>query len=304
LDRIDRLSILLFFDERKLTINRRGDSWIYIGMLGVRTRDFETVLRSLLDVRGTVNTEITYKGLNHRSRRKNSRKVKVAREWLEFVKNDNLKIFHFYILGLYWDNLIKEFFDGTEAGVYRRFISTAIRYGVKTFFFPEAHSVEIARIFHDRSVMENDPIFNWRAIWDVEVGEENIFFSNRDILFIDSDHNKETRYTKESHFIQLIDLILGSCTQCLDGLSHRSAKIEVAETIYPLISRLVNEKTCNNRNSRYCYVNRCLVKFFPSKRLSVNELNDTERRATSQFFTNRDLLIDSIKGQVGLLPGF
>lgn len=228
-------------------------------------------------------------------------KIELAKRWLRRVMEDDQKCFHFYILGLNMDNLERRAFGDTNREqfrrIYNRFFRSAVAYTLK-YFFGDSDQIEVLAIFHDRTEMEHDDLFDWHTIWKLEMKEEKIVFKSDKIKFIDSDHDKEEDYPDDSHFIQLIDLILGSVRQCLDCTSTKDGIIEVAKEFLPLVERLTDKHRYNNPNSRYRYYRRCSIAFFPSKKLTVKDLGDQWKRIQSSFFVQRpSLLAEKLSGQ-------
>lgn len=133
--------------------------------------------------------------------------------------------------------------------IYNRFFRTATLGRLK-YYFGEYEKIVIKRIFHDRNELENDEIFNWHTIQSIKKKEEQIEFDEKHIYFIESDHRKEKNFPKESHFIQLIDLVLGATKQYLDAPNDRPGCNEIGQMFLPLIERLNDENKSNNPRSR------------------------------------------------------
>lgn len=292
------MRVQLYADEVKRHPNARGQNWMYIGVLAIPTTHRQSALQMLLEDRQIADfprelksTELT-----------RHYKIKLATRWLQRVMLDKSKIFHFYILGLNMENLQRCAFGDSSAEQYRhiysRFFRSAIEYVLKDFFSGAKH-VRVSSIFHDReSGLEADELFDWHAIATISRSTDNVEFESDRITFIDSDHAKEQVYPDDSHFIQLIDLILGVVRQCLDSTSREDGITEVAQAFLPLVERLTDERRRRNHNSRYCYVRRCHLAFFPSARLSTGDLQEPWKRVSSSFyFTRRLLLAERVTGQ-------
>jgi hypothetical protein len=272
---------------------------MYIAIVAIREEQF----RDLLTVLDTSRSSAGY-GEMHFKKLKNRQKSDLAKLWLKHVMLDSQRRFHFYVLGLRLDHLQRGAFGGDTReqmkAIYNRFFRLLVSYVLRAYFGRHEQFV-VSSIFHDESVMKYDRLFDWHTIWKVRKRYDNVSFENPLIQFINSDHRKEPNYPEHSHFIQLADLIVGATKQCLDMTSRKRYKIEVAKEFLPLVERLCNEKSRNNRNSRYDHFERCTVSFFPSKRLTLSELSDPWQRVKSGFFCNRRILLKhELSGQSGL----
>jgi len=105
---------------------------------------------------------------------------------------------------------------GKYANIYNRFFRTTFLSGVKSFF-AKYDKVIIKNIFHDsEGNLEQHDYFSWHLPWKIGKEEDKVFFKNGEIIFINSNSKKEFKYKKFSNFIQLIDVIIGSVSYCLD----------------------------------------------------------------------------------------
>ena len=101
--------------------------------------------------------------------------------------------------------------------------------------------------------------------------------------------NKQNPGPRETtEFIQLIDLILGCARQSLDYTSKKQWQVKTAQVLRPLFAATV-ENDRRKEKFRYAAYNRCSISFFPSKKLSVTQLDDEYLRAQSSFYKNRRL---------------
>jgi len=286
--------VRLYADEIKPRKNRLREKWMYIGILAIPEPKHYVAFQHLQDSRNAAqyHREVKLTQLTNRSDAKvYNEKTLLAKEWVKKVMWDREKTFHFYILGLNLSNLApKAFGAGSKRirSIYNRFFRTALAYTLKGYF---GQNIVVTAIFHDKGDMEVNDFFDWHSIWRISWQEPGIVFLQDRIEFIDSDHQKEQKYPEESHFIQLMDVILGSATQCLDATSSRAGCIEVAKAFLPLMDRLNDPKRASNPHSRYCHFRRCSVSFFPSRKLSTAEIQDPWKRAGSNFYLNRRLLL-------------
>lgn len=293
------VAVRLYADEVKPA---GGHPWLYIGMLAVP----EELHAYALDALERARSDAGYDGELHFTHLSQRPKIELAKAWVQLVLYDTRKCFHFHIFGIDLSKLRKEAFgySGREQDrrIYNRFFRSTTAYVLKGFFLsdPRVRSVRVTGIFHDRSEMEQDDLFDWHLVWRLEQDEPEIVFESDRVHFIDSDHRKEQAFPSESHFIQLIDILLGATRECLDYTSKKRGHVEVARVVLPLLERLTDPKRVSNPNSRYRYHHRCSVSFFPSIRLPLDELR-TIKRARSRIYIERSLrIIQDHPGQQSL----
>lgn len=296
--------VRLYADEIQPYRNELGQRWMYIGILAIPGDKYESALIGLMEDR----EETGYHGEVHFTELRNfsyadhhNEKTSLAKHWVERVLWDDRKVFHFYLLGLNLSNL-QEFAFGTgweqERNIYNRFFRASTAYVLKRFFGPE--KVIGTHVFHDVSNMQHDELFDWHTIWRIDRDESGITFLTENIQFIDSDHREEPDFPQHSHFVQLCDVLMGGLTQCLDARNTKDGCCEIAEALLPLAERLADPRRVNNPNSRYRYVRRISMSFFPSRELTLEELEDEYLRSQSGFYISRRLLFE--EQQSGQLP--
>ena len=299
------IRVNLYCDEIKETTIRDlvfgNEKWAYIGMLVVPVAFHSTLLDGLLDSRcshfsgskrwGACRPECRFHAANnkpaHYSEADTGEILRVADRWLDFLLRD-YEFTHFYILGIDLSNLDYSRFGEARGSVrwgriYNRFFRTALLKSVKGFFH-RYQRIKIESIVHHRSDLQSSEYFPWHAIYRVGKDDEKIEFLSKEIEFISSDHRESN--DERSHFIQYIDLILGSCRNALHWESKNANKTHLALKIEPLLSRLM--KAPRNPNSRYNYIDRLAIEFFPKHPYS--RLSEWERdiRSRSNFYTNRE----------------
>jgi len=302
------ITLKLFCDESG------SNDWLYIGVLIVPEKTEGLIFQDLLNKRcgnpkgnkewdkcslecerhSHNNTEVHYVEVE-----KSRDKYFVAERWLDYLLCDIDNVY-FYILGIDKKKLdISQFGDKDKStNIYNRFFRTAILKSVKSYFH-KYKSVIITSIYHDNSTsLETNAYFPWHSIFSIGNRDEKVSFKCNSVEFIDSDHR--TSNNNYSHFIQLIDLLLGCVNNCLDHTSTNKDKEALAEKCLPLIERLVEKP--NNRNSRYKYVGRQKIDFFPKhdlKNVDKNSLEFHYKRMDS-FYTKRVLQLKN-KNQLSLL---
>jgi hypothetical protein len=242
--------------------------------------------------------------VHHSELRNNSShsKKSISRNWLYYLmfnNKKNLKQIYFNILYVDLNKLRVNLFgdEKTHENIYNKFFRTVLDYGIKSYF-PNKRVV-VKNVFHDEGHMVNHhyfPHFNLKKL-NVSL-EDNTSIENTSIQFIDSDHRKylknEYESVKASHFVQLIDLILGAISQNIFYLSNDSFKKEIAMIIRPLVERLL--KNPYNINSSYNYCKCQHISFFPEHsideaeniltNLSYKEIRSINR---NNFYSNRKI---------------
>jgi len=94
---------------------------------------------------------------------------------------------------------------------------------------------------------------------------------------------------------------MGGLTQCLYARTKKDGCCEIAGCLLPLAERLTDPRRVRNPNSRYRYMRRISLSFFPSKKLTLRELEDAHLRGLSGFYITRRLLFrDQQSGQLPL----
>ena len=297
--------VRLYADEIKSYRNAANQLWMYIGLLAIPEARYRDVLGWLAEERKRAEyyDEVHFTDLRNRSDASQyGEKTLLAKYWVERVLWDDRKVFHFYLLGLNLDNL-QPFAFGRgrkqRRNIYNRFFRAAVAYVLKSFFGPEG--VIVTHVFHDAGELEHDELFNWHTIWRLGQAEPGIAFLEDNIRFIESDHRKEPDFPEDSHLIQLCDVLLGGLTLCLDARNEKDGCCEIAECLLPLAERLVDPRRVRNPNSRYRYVRRISMSFFPSRRLTLRELENAQLRGQSGFYITRRLLFrERLSGQLSL----
>lgn len=298
--------VRLYADEINTYRNSLDERWMYIGLLAIPESKCQDAVKSLIKDRKKVgyHNEVHFTELRNCSDAgAHNKKTLLARHWVERVIWDDRKTFHFHLLGLNMTNLQSFAFGrGAEQrrNIYNRFFRASVAYVLKSFFWRT--NVVVTHMFHDRTYLERDDLFDWHTIWRLDQAEPGLTFLTDSIQFIDSDHNEEPGFPLASHFIQLCDVLLGGLTQCLDARNTKDGCCEIANCLLPLAERLTDPGRARNPNSRYRYLHRISMSFFPSRRLKLKQLEDVLLRAQSGFYIERRLLLKEREG--GQLPLF
>jgi hypothetical protein len=283
------IEVELFGDEIKNSVNTETkERWHYIGLLALPTSRKPGLLERLLPCRGDCDSEIKASDLGH------SPKRRTAERWLDVLLKDHQHRSIFVsIVGLNVSLLNKAAFGGDRFDhIYNRFFRTCIASGCKRFFGQSR--VHVGQVWHDEGDLEHDDYFPWHSIFKLK-DEQSLTFATNEIAFISSDH-RDVRGCPESHLIQFLDLFMGLTKQLLDDTSRKAPHCDTARILCPLVQRMMNAPF--NPNSRYGYMNKYVISFFPSRPLTDEEIADPVQRATSRFYTSRPLLqIERESGQ-------
>jgi hypothetical protein len=286
-------TVNIYVDEIKEYKNQLGEQWAYIGVLMIPTRYRLRALRALQADRESVG----YDGEIHFTELRNfsyahihQEKTALAKKWLRQTLQDTEKIFHFNLLGVNLSNLQHNQFGGTakerRLAIYNRFLRTAVLYPARRFF--DGCMVQIKYLFHDETELQRHPWFKQHIVKTINDSDAPVYFDAHRIQFINSDHRQESHFPRESHFVQLCDLLTGVVTQVLDNRTGKNGCNELAGDIYPLMPRLLNPRRCPD--DPYRLAERLHISFFPSRKLTAAQLQNPDMRQESTFYRERPLL--------------
>ncbi len=295
----DKIKLEIYSDEiNRVKVSIDNSVWMYIGALFVpiEFKDYcLTTLNNLRCVRhgdwtdeesecphqcgfhDRNNTEIHYKDM-HRS----NARLQIAKNWItQFMIRESCqkhrKLVYLNILGLNLSNMNLELFgDDTDRDttIYNRFYRSVLKGGIG-YFFKSYERVTVHKIYHDKGSQESHELFPWHSIYRIGLESGNVSIEEDKIEFIDSDHRKSGM--KESHFIQLIDLLLGATYSCLHNPSERKEKKEVGRAFKPALKTILDRKKAHDGNymegSYYSsnYYRTQQISFFPKKKMRLDE---------------------------------
>ena len=276
-------NITIFADERK-NINNR---WNYMGLVFIPTYNIQNAFNLLNKHRKAISyfNALKFSDLNKKGY---GEKVDLAKAWLNEIIEDGKQgrnNFYFKLLGLDKTKINYSCFGneksekGKYANIYNRFFRSALIGGLKYFFNFRNKELIIDSIFHDsEGNLENHEYFDWHCIkkiisdsTGIKINHDKIKINHDKIIFVKSDHNIEPKYPFYSQFIQLVDILIGSITYCIDYTNPRNnGQRIVSELILPLIDRQINNPY--NKNSRFGYFRKYDIDFFPSNQLVENDI--------------------------------
>lgn len=273
--------VTIFVDESK---NESNQPWMYTGFLLIPTHRLNQALEDTraIRIRHNYQEEIHFSECDNHSKSQHGRKTSIAKDWIKMIDRDNSKTWHVFVSAFNTYKINQNLFGkGKEAidNAYSRFFRSALKYCLKSCFnLP----IYVDAIYHDRSHMENHPYFRSHPIYKIDIEEPTINFSNREIIFVDSDHRLEGNVLPEaSEMIQIIDVAMGAFRQCHMAQSKKSGKIELGETAYDMVELITKpdmDRECYQRYGR-----RIAFRFFP------NQLDN--------FYNNERLLL-SVKRKI------
>jgi len=316
---LNAITVTLYCDEivngrlEDDVLGGEPEYWDYIGILVVPESKYEALLKKLLNARclnednevwegceskckwhSDNNTEIHYAELD------STKKYKVACSWIDFLLENGKQdwgLIYFYILGLNRSKLDLEKFgpanqQNRDITIYNRFFRTAVQKSTKSLFH-KFDRIIIEDIYHDAGSGEDHEYFPWHAVWKLGWEDEKLRFNCNEITFINSDHRKSDGDPAHSHFIQFIDLLLGSTFNVLHYASSNPNKLDIALRAKELLGdRLI--RSPSNKNSRYHYFGRQRIEFFPRENLSNYGVDSIiyQMKRLDNFYTKREPRIE------------
>jgi len=269
------------------TCPENGDSWFYIGLV---VEDLSTPLfKDIIRERFYNNFDETSEYFNKNNKTVHWSDIRIAdtknicKRWFEYILSPykSSKTFYSYILGINNSKLARKEFDTKDEfnSKYNRFFRTAIIYALKTFF--PARQVIVENVYHEEGTQKDNEYFPWHCIYKLQQ-EDSVTFKHDNIIFLPKDHKEQ----KKSNLIQLCDCVLGVSTSIIHGIeksNNSKYREELTDLYFPLFERVVNKR--GNKNSRYQYRNRIIVRFFPKDKTDLGD----ERRMINQFYYQRNL---------------
>lgn len=283
---------MIFHDER-----RHKKDWLYHGFIVIPQEIFPEVMERLNDFR----TSTSYHKKIHFSEmteEKYSRRILLAKAWINFLKNEFFNFGYFYFFGVDLKNIRYDLFGDTSCErsrkdyrIYNRFFDISL-YSMLRYFFNDYDVVNVVNIFsHASNRPEEDP-FPRYSIKKLNLRQaRNIRISPRTVIQISDDNDKETKYKCEANLIQFADNIIGSVGQVLDCSSKKGCFMELGWLMFPLIEAIANKPY----NKRSDYYKRYAINFFPKRLLAEDEMYS--RLRSNMFYVKRELKIAS-EGQL------
>jgi hypothetical protein len=303
---VESIEIDIYCDEVKESSiqgpDGENETWIYIGFLIIPCKQKMQIFSELMKMRckngNDWSTCTDYCGYHEKNGKeihyqhiKSADIYHIADRWIDyFIDSSNM---YFYALGLNLSRLNLSFFgdcSGSERyyRIYNRFFRTAIQKSVKTYF-SDAANIKIRNVYHDNADIENHEYFQWHSIYKLEKTDEKLSFGTDKIQFIDSDHRKSN--DKNSHFVQMADLLLGLFYNSFHFCNNGEKAIRITEKVSPIWDGIIRNPW--DRSSRYGYVKRIDFDFFPKFRIDDEQSVENQLLRYTSFYKNRPILIQN-----------
>ena len=230
-----------------------------------------------------------------------------AKNWLPLLLNPCHGL-SWSVMALNSDLLVMERF-GEKKGeqsvsMRRRFLRATVQHHLKSCCVGKGNHVSVERFFHDKEgSLEADSYFDWHGIDWMAKRLPSVAFAKERIEFVDSDHQKEEKFHKASHLIQLSDVLLGAVQhvhQDWQAIHHPMkdptnrvcpAKDDIGMRVHPILERMCCPDQRKNVKSRYGHVGRCQISFFPRKKQALDDVGDGLLSNIQSIHRNETLLL-------------
>lgn len=295
------ICLSVYSDERTVDSKQHPykEHWTYITLLMIPDTKKTGLLAVLNKYRD--NRDVRYHDELHFHKLDKGSEIspatRLAKLWLEEVVNDTDRRLYFRVLGIKRDNLAFQRFGlgdthyGKYGNIYNRFFRTTFLGAVNSYWPKHKYkTVTIAELYHDKQGrLEAHNFFPWHL--PLKVSDKRIDFKTDRFCFVESNHREEQTHQGESHFIQLTDVLAGSISHCLDLPTKSSkGKNEVARVILPMLREILSDSY--PKGSVFRCFRKYDVSFYPSRKLTVEQLNNDCARSLSNFFKNRRILLE------------
>ena len=279
----------------------------YHGYLFCSEDSLDWLCHRLKQIRSDVGCEedkrIHFKEL--RSGCSGSTRTKTAVGWAKFFVNDMYGKAWFNLLGINLQNVDYDFFGPPADGgardyrIYNRFFEMGLYSACRFFFDQSTDLVEILDIFSEaRSLTSSDP-FLIHAADKIGRRRSNITMNCTKVTLVAGDIRKERDFPEYVDIINLVDVLIGGCSQVFDYSSRsKTGCEEVAKILVPICERFTT--TPYNPKSRY--FKKYSATFFPKKRITFTDIMRIgESPPPDQFYHCRQLMF--CQHNQGRFPG-
>jgi hypothetical protein len=283
------ISVYVFHDEREIP-----NKWLYHGFLYISAGELSRIREKLHQKRNEIgyDDEIKFRKL------RNTNKInQLAIDWVKIAIDEILgQNMWFYFFGVNYTKLNKEVWSHKrvprEFKIYNKFFQIGL-YGSIKWFFGEYDICIIEGVFSDRRNLPSGDAFAYEPIEKIFLrtlqSEAKPFVNFRffRIAQINSNHKMEPRFSSYSHFVQLVDLLVGGFSQIYDATSKDEGKCKIAEL---LLNKGLPHEIMGYGKQHFDskYYKKVCVSFFPRDRLDKNTLLEGSwRYMTDQFYNIR-----------------
>jgi len=277
----DSVELLAFHDERRVR------NWLYHGFVLCEVDDFPHLRDQLVNAKGEsgcdVDKRIHFSEL--RSGGSGSSRTRAAIAWAKLFVTTLHSIMWFHFFGINLNNIDYEFFGPSSAGqardfrIYNKFFEIGL-FGTCSFFFDSREDVEIVHIVSEKRDLEKENPFLIHAPYRINRRASNIRVRGRQVVQVASHPGRETAHPGYAHLVNLVDVLIGSFSEVIDYTTKKDGCTEVAERVFPVCSRLLENPY--NKNSRY--YKRYAVSFFPKRLVSRSAIVKHDVRSTEDLF--------------------
>jgi hypothetical protein len=229
----------VFADERKKVANR----WDYLCVVIVPYVSAQSFFDDLMSARERTGYQFPLK-FSEIDRKAAGEKARLSVEWADLLLRDareRRRRVYFSVLGIDRTRIDFSLFGdgahetGKYANVYNRFFRATLK-GCLNHFFPSV-DIRIRGIFHDtEGNLQNHDYFDWHCVSSIASAESRVSFGCEKVVFVDSDHRKESNHPNASHLIQFTDILVGGTTYCIHVTNWSNiGQRQVAQTMLPLV---------------------------------------------------------------------
>jgi hypothetical protein len=276
------VELLAFHDERRVR------NWLYHGFMLCEVDDFPQLRDQLINAKGEcgcdIDKRIHFSELG--SGGTGSSRTRTAVAWAKLFATSLHSSMWFYFFGINLRNIDYEFFGPSTAGrardfrIYNRFFEIGLFGACRFFFDSESEDVKIVDIVSEKRDLEKDNPFLIHVPYRINRRASNIEVRSRRVVQAASHPCRETIHPEYAHLVNFVDVLIGSFSEVIDYTTRKDGCIEVAEKIFPVCTRLLEDPY--NKNSRY--YKKYAVSFFPRRLVSKSAIMKYDARPPQDMF--------------------
>lgn len=270
--------VYLFADERK----KIHDRWDYHCIVLIEEEKLLPFYERLMAARDEVKffSELKFAELHATARYE---KYTLAQKWISIFLETQATIssgIYFTISGIDREKIDFSFFGdddtpkGKYANLYNRFFRASAKGMIHYCYRNE--KIIIKQIYHDcEGNLQNHAYFEECTIKKIAEETHDIGYENKNIIFVNSDHQKEETYTMQSQIIQFVDILIGASTYCLHITNKKNkGQLKTAELLFPLLRERLKSVPQNKRT--YPGSIKSTISIFPRDRCYEHNLDIRE----------------------------
>lgn len=286
-----RYRLVVFHDERYLK-----PEWLYHGYLFCSEDSIDWLHARLLEIRSNANCErdksIHFKEL--RSGSSGSTRTKTAVGWAKFFVNEMYENAWFYLLGINLRNVDYDFFGPVADGgtrdyrIYNKFFEIGLYSACRFFFDVRKDLVEIVRIFSEKRDLPEDDPFLLHAPYRINKRGSNITINCTQVTPLAGGIKREGQFPEHVDVVNLVDVLVGGCSQVFDNPGRKDGCEEVARILVP-VCQFFAINPYNPRGENRCYLKKYVASFFPKGGTTLRGLTRGKLPPPNQFYYQRQL---------------